>query len=234
MSSKLHLESMPRVSASSRLRRGLDAAAIARRLEQDILFGRLRPRERLIEDMLMQRFGAKRYLVRQALTELERTGIVTRNPNRGAAVRDFSTQEVEEIAELRETLHERAIKRMKLPGSSGLVTDLVAIQHRHDRAVAERRPVDIDRANEAFHACLFAACGNQHLVDAIAHYASLSRAMRLYPMLDTALLETLRSEHWAMIEAIRKGDRRSLLRLVAGHIQHSKRLYLAIRITEKT
>ena len=34
-------------------------------LEFDILFGRLKPRERLIEDVLMQRFGAKRHAVRQ-------------------------------------------------------------------------------------------------------------------------------------------------------------------------
>ena len=82
---------------------------VARALEFDILFGGLRPRERLVEEPLMQRFGAKRHAVRQALLDLEHIGIVVRSPNRGAAVRDFSAEEVEEITEVRETLHRRAV-----------------------------------------------------------------------------------------------------------------------------
>jgi len=59
-------------------------------LEEDIIFGRLAPRERLVEDQLMQRFGAKRHVVRQAIAGLERMQIVSRELNKGARVRDFS------------------------------------------------------------------------------------------------------------------------------------------------
>ena len=97
-----------------------------RALEFDILFGKLRPRERLVEDALMQRFAAKRHVIRQALGELERMGIVTRARNRGAAVRDFTAEEVNEIAELRETLQRRAAQRMPLPGDPLLVSRLEA------------------------------------------------------------------------------------------------------------
>ena len=111
-----------------------------RALEFDILFGNLKPRERLVEDALMQRFSAKRHTVRQALVELERMGIVTRTPNRGAAVRDFAAEEVEEIAEVRATLHRRAAQRMKLPAGAALIAKLEALQRRHDKAVAARDP----------------------------------------------------------------------------------------------
>ena len=177
----------------------------------------------------MQRFGAKRHVVRQALTELERMGIVVRVPRRGATVRDFNAQEVEEIAELRETLQRQAANRMPLPADRIHIAKLEAAQRRHDDAVASRDPRAIDEANETFHAIFFEACGNRHLSDAIAHYAYLSRAMRLYPMVDPELLETLRGEHWAMIEALRTADRKALARLVVGHIQHSKRIYLQVR-----
>lgn len=203
---------------------------VVRALEFDILFGKLRPRERLVEDALLQRFtGAKRYVIRLALGELERTGIVVRTPNRGAAVRDFTAEEVEEIAELRETLQRRAAQRMLLPASPTLVAELEALQRRHDKAVAARDPRAIDDANEAFHSKLFGACGNRHLAQAIAHYAFLSRAMRLYPLVDRILLERLREEHWAMIKALRDGDRKALARLVVDHIQHSKKIYLRVR-----
>ena len=202
---------------------------IARVLEFDILFGRLRPRERLVEDALMARFDTKRHTVRQALAELEKMGIVLRVPNRGAMVRDFSATEVEEIAEIRETLQSRAAQRMTLPASGDLIAELEIAQRRHDAAVASRDPRAIDTANEIFHKIFFDACGNKQLAEAIAHYAYLSRAMRLYPMVDPELLETLRGEHWAMIEAVRVGDRARLTDLVAGHIQHSKRIYLEAR-----
>lgn len=205
------------------------AADIIFSLEYDILFGGLRPRERLVEDALMQRFAAKRHAVRQALVELERIGIVTRAPNRGAAVRDFTTEEVEEITELREVLHRRAVKRMRLPAEIKLIDELQTIQRRHDKAVVARSPRAIDAANEAFHAALFGACGNKLLSVAIGHYAYLSRAMRLYPMVDPALLGTLRQEHWAMINALISGNRKELTRLVVSHIQHSKKVYLRVR-----
>jgi DNA-binding GntR family transcriptional regulator len=198
-------------------------------LEFDILFGSLKPRERLIEDTLMRRFGAKRHTVRQALVQLEVMGIVTRTPNRGAAVRDFSVEEVEEIAEVRTTLHRRAAERMPLPASPALIAKLEALQRRHDKAVAARDPMAIDRANAAFHDALFGACGNRHLAQAIDHYFFLSRATRLYPLVDRVLLQRLRGEHRAMIKAMRTGDRRALSRLVVDHIQHSKRIYLHVR-----
>jgi DNA-binding GntR family transcriptional regulator len=202
---------------------------VVRQLEFDILFGRLKPRERLIEDQLMQRLRAKRHVVRQALAELERMGIVTRTTNRGAAVRDFSAEELEEITEVREVLHRRAVQRMKLPAGEALLARLEAIQHEHDKAIAARDPRRIDAANETFHATLFDACGNAHLARAIAHYAYLSRATRLYPLVNPVLLETLRAEHWSMICALKTADRRALSRLVVDHIQHSKRIYLEVR-----
>lgn len=226
----------PSADAQHSLQSGAESAEsllrdIVRALESDILFGRLRPRERLIEDQIMARFGAKRHSVRQALAELARMGIVVRAPNRGATVRDFSVGEVEEIAELREILQRNAARRIRLPAPASLVSRLEGLQRRHDKSVAARDPRAIDDANEEFHRVLFEACGNRHLVEAIGYYAYLSRAMRLYPMVDPVLLETLRGEHWAMVEALRIGDRKSLMRLVVDHIQHSKKIYLEVRRT---
>ena len=202
---------------------------LVRSLEFDILFGILRPRERLVEDALIKRFKTKRHIVRQALSELENMGIVVRAPNRGATVRDFSAQEVEEIAEIREILQRRAAERIKLPAAPEVIEALEAIQKQHDAAVKSRDARAIDESNERFHRTFFEACGNKHLTDAIANYAYLSRAMRLYPMVDAKLLETLRAEHWAMIDALKNGDREALKRLVVDHIQHSKKIYLEVR-----
>jgi DNA-binding GntR family transcriptional regulator len=219
------------VSAAPHDETGPFADEVVRVLEFDILFGRLKPRERLVEDALMARFGAKRHAIRRALDELVRIGIVVRAPNRGATVRDFSAQEVEEIYELRELLQGRAAERMPLPARPEHLEALEGLQRRHDAAVGANDLRVVDQVNDEFHRVLFSTCGNAHLIRAIAHYAHLSRAMRVYPMSDPATLAKLRDEHWGMIEALRCGDRSTLLDLVARHIQPSKAAYLAVRRT---
>jgi len=203
--------------------------AIVARLEEDIIFGRLMPRERLVEDALMRRFGAKRHVVRQALVDLERMQVVTRDPNKGAAVRDFSLRDVEEIYELREILQRRAAERIPLPGEPPLVRRLRDIHERHAEAVAAGDLRAVYRLNNDFHNTLFAACGNRHLSEAIAHYAWLAHAIRSYRIADPVLLAQARDEHGAMIDALEAGERERLVRLCVEHITPSKLAYLAAR-----
>ena len=58
-----------------------DLLKVIERLEEDIVFGRRRPRERLVEEDLVAQFGAKKHVIRQALAELERMGLVERKRN---------------------------------------------------------------------------------------------------------------------------------------------------------
>ena len=204
-------------------------ATVVAALEFDILFGRLKPRERLVEDSLIMRFGARRNVIRRALEDLERMGVVVRSLGRGAAVRDFTAQEVEEVYELRDLLQARAVERMPLPTPPAHVEELKIIQRQHDSAVAAGDLREVDKVNDAFHRAFFSVCGSKLLIDAIAHYMHLTRAMRVYPIADPATLSQLRDQHWAMIAALEAGDRSLLLRLSAQHLQPSKAAYLAVR-----
>jgi len=198
-------------------------------LEEDIIFGRLLPRERLVEDALMQRFVAKRHVVRQVLVELERMGIVTRGRNKGAQVRDFTARDVEEIYALRELLQAHAAALIPLPAPPELIARLRTIHARHAAAVAAADLRAVYRLNNDFHERLFAACGNRHLAEAITQYAWLAHAIRSYRMADPVLLAQARDEHAAMIDALAAGDRARLVRLCVDHIKPSKDAYLKAR-----
>ena len=198
-------------------------------LEFDILFGRLKPRERLIEDALMLRFGAKRHVVRRALDELVKLGVVVRAPSRGVTVRDFSAQEVEEVYELRDLLQGHAVQRMPLPVSKDHIEQLKQIQKQHDLAVEAADLRAVDQVNDEFHRIFFSVCGSKLLSDAISQYMQLTRAMRVYPIADPQALKKLRDEHWAMIRALEAGDRTELRHLCSQHLKPSKAAYLAVR-----
>ena len=205
-------------------------AHIVKTLEEEIIFGRLRPRERLIEDTLLQRFDAKRYVVRQALAELERMGIVVKERNKGAMIRDFTAEEVEHIYEMRELLHVRAVERMPLPGSTGLVATLRDINARQAAANESGEMRDVFNLNDAFHETMFAACGNPYLAESILQYQKLSHAIRSWRIGESVKMQEARIEHDAMIDAIESGDRATLARLVVDHIHPSKDAYLAAHL----
>lgn len=204
----------------------MNHSQVAAKLEEDIIFGRLRPRERLIEDALMARFEVKRHVVRQALADLDKLGIVARERNRGALVRYFTPDEVENIYEVRGLLQQRAAQRIPLPASAELLARLEEIHRRHVAAVQSGDLKAVYDLNNDFHDAVFGTCGNPYLFDAISHYAALSHAIRSYRIADPILLQQACEEHAEIIGALRNGDRRRLVRLCVDHIKPSKEAYL--------
>jgi DNA-binding GntR family transcriptional regulator len=203
-----------------------ELAEIVSALEEDIIFGRLKPRERLIEESLCRRFDVKRHVIREALSELERLGVVAKERNKGCIVRDFALQDVEHIYEMREMLQERAARRMPLPVAPELLPRLKEIHQRHTEAVAKGDLRAVYHLNNEFHDTLFGACGNLYLAEAIAQYAYLAHAIRSYRIAEPVLLAQARDEHAQMITAIAACDREALVRLCVDHIKPAKQAYL--------
>lgn len=207
---------------------------IVMRLEEEIVLGVLRPRERLLEEDLAKYFDAKRHVIRAALAELETMGIVVRQPNRGAAVRDFTAEEVEQIYSVRDVLERHAASIMPLPAPSELLTKLRAIQARHSKAVEAQDLRAVFRANLEFHRVLFAACNNPYLAEQISQLASRAHAIRFHAITDPKLLDRARKEHGLMIKYLESGDREKLVELVGAHIRPSKDAYLRLARTQWT
>ena len=116
---------------TSALTREEEQAEVIRALEEDIIFGRFAPGSRLVEDTLMNRYGASRHFVRQALFHLERQGIVLREKNIGATVRFYSAEEVRQIYEVREMLTRQAALMIALPAPTALIEQLVELQRQY-------------------------------------------------------------------------------------------------------
>jgi len=195
-------------------------------LEEDIVFGHLHPRERLIEEELAARFGASRHTIRQALGELERMGLIERIPNRGALVKAYSQAEVEQLYALRVLLETQAAQQIPLPSPPEPLAALQEVQARHDAAVEAGNPRAAFRANIAFHRALFAGCGNAFLAGVIEDLAQRAHGIRFASLTDPRRLAQARAEHHAMLAALESGDRDTLVRLCGEHLLPSKEAYL--------
>jgi len=203
-----------------------DLDHVIAQLEEDIVFGRRRPRERLIEDELVARFAAKKHVVRQALVELERIGLVERKRNKGAVVRDYAPEEVEQIFAVRELLEAEAARLIPLPAPAALLDSLRAIHGEHSAAVEAGDIARAFRVNIRFHQALFQACGNPHLAEAIDSLAFKSHGVRSYSLARPELLRGARDDHAQMIEALVKGHRNLLVDLCINHLKPTVRAYI--------
>ncbi|MFV0384301.1 GntR family transcriptional regulator [Paracoccus sp. (in: a-proteobacteria)] len=195
-------------------------------LEEDIVFGRLKPRERLVEIDIMERFGVRRHIARSALEALEGKGLVQRKANRGAQVRDPGMREITELYMMRDMLHRAACEQTPLPLSDHDAAALSGIQARHDAAVAAGDLGEAFHQNEHFHACLNSLCNNKVLEEALNFYNERTNIIRSVAFRSTETLQHSARQHHAIIDAAMAGDRARFGDCVLDHILGARHAYL--------
>lgn len=202
-------------------------STVVDQLEEDIVFGRRRPRERLVEEDLVSSFDAKKHVIRQALVELELKGLVERIRNKGAVVRDYSPEEVRQIFSVRRLLEGEAVRQIPLPAQTDIIEALEGVHEEHSRAVDQNDLHMAFRSNIKFHQILFAACGNPYLAEVIEQFAFKSHAIRSYSLANPELLRNARDDHRAMIDSLRDGDRDALVEVSIRHLRPAEAAYIA-------
>lgn len=222
---------MLRDSSSVPTREGGSAQAahekILHEIRFDILFGRLRPRERLLENELTQRFGVGRYLIRGVLTELQQLGLIELRQNRGAVVKDPATSDVDHLYDLRTVLQREAANRIPLPAGKALLDELEALNAEYFASLAKGELDHVVEANERFHQLLYGACGNPYLAEMIEHLWQKTATIHCSAMGSPYLSGRSHQEHIDLIEALRTGDRAALVRLCVDHMLPAFEAYKA-------
>jgi DNA-binding GntR family transcriptional regulator len=208
------------------IRKRSDWKSIAEALQLDIIVGRLQLREHLVEDELMRRFNVSRYSVRRAIDEMQALGLVLRSENKGARIRSYTNKEVVDLFELREVLESGAALKIPMPVPNAVIDQLIAIQEQHDLVSRRGDFYKLFTLNNDFHQTLFSCCGNEQLSKAIASYSLQVQPIRMRFVHDKVRRQQVSVEHWEMIKAIQKEDRKALARLCGRHIALTKKLYL--------
>lgn len=204
----------------------LTTADIVRDLGEDIVFGVFHPKERLTEEGLMARFGLKRHVVRDVLTQLDSMGLVVRVPNRGAYVRELTPEEVIEIYEVREILEVAAALRTPLPAPKEVIEVLKKIQNQHSEAIANHDLRSVFRLNIQFHRQQFLACQNAKLAQSIMEYAQQAHLIRAIKYAESGHLQKVERDHRRIIKAMEGKNRQSLVEIVRNHLPDSRDAYL--------
>jgi DNA-binding GntR family transcriptional regulator len=188
-------------------------------LEEQIIAGRLKPRQRLVEEEIARELSVSRSPIREALRALEREGLVTLTPGRGACVADLTPEEVDDVYAVRVRL-------------GGLLFSLAAHHvteaavDRLDQVVAEMEQVvadaDIQRyflLDLDFEERVMEACPNKKLV---AVWRNLGRPIlrfRYFSLYPPGRLPTSLQYHRDLVVAFRHRDGATADRLVQQNIE---------------
>lgn len=211
----------------------LAGAIQARVLRGDVPVG-----TRLRQEALAEEFGVSRTPVREALRQLQATGLVELLPNRGAVVRGPSAREIREAYEVRAELEGLAARLAAERISDRDVVRLREAQALFRKSVTTliarraRRPAPWKdesvwvRANDLFHQAILDAAGNGRLNDTIADlHRSFPRDLTWTALSQSSrLLEENVHQHDAILEAIERRDPEEARRRMVEHVRSAGEL----------
>lgn len=197
-----------------RLKRIPAAELAIKELRTAILTGLLPPGHRVKSEELAAKMGVSRMPVRQALSLLEREGLVRNDRWRGMIITPLDAALIRDVYELRSILEQAvasALAERNLDPTS--LREIVALGRQAAAGSDVGRAIDLDLR---FHTSLYDAFGNAVLSDVmLGMWGHVRRAM--HPAISS---DGYRSQAWdeheAIVEAIAARDPRA----AAAHAEH--------------
>ncbi|MET9652219.1 GntR family transcriptional regulator [Streptomyces sp. JL2001] len=192
-------------------------------LRQAILDGALSPGRALVERELAELYGVSKTPVREALKQLQSTGLVEVNAYQGVSVRTPDDKLVRELYTARCAAEPEAVRlaaeergAVMYPAARRALAEAAAL-------IGSGETQGLGVANRRFHRELYIACGNSFLCgfldqlqDLTAFVAGLGWRLR-------ATFEEEAAEHEAILEAMEQGDADRAERLTRAHIRKAQR-----------
>jgi len=187
---------------------GLLRLQVYEKLENDILRGKYRPDEALIEKIISEEMGVSRTPVREALRQLEQEGLVKSIPNKGVVVTRVEVQDIEDIYTIKKSIEGLAAR---LAAERISPEELLELEEVVDLSefYAEKKDIDhLVELDSRFHAIIFRASGNRPLMQTLQQFHVFVKRARSESLHRDGRILQMLEEHRKIFLAIesRSGD----------------------------
>lgn len=194
------------------------AERIRTALENAIVDGQFRPGARLDPEALAAEFQCSRTPIREALQQLEVSGLVRVQPKRGTFVSEWSVDELAErfeaMAEIEASCARLAARRITEAEMAGL-----RAAHQDCRRYAEMGEVDLYYAsNSEFHHCIYRATHNAFLAQEASRLHAMLQPYRRMQLQVRNRMGRSFAEHEQIVAAIQAGDGAGAARMLRDHV----------------
>ncbi|MBP1714679.1 MAG: GntR family transcriptional regulator [Deltaproteobacteria bacterium] len=187
-------------------------------LEEEILSGRYKPGDRLIEREIAERLGISRIPVREALLSLERWGLVvpTGANRKGREVIGINRREIAENYSIKEFIESYALGEKSLQRDKGFLAILGRFIREMEKEVEKGNLENYRKLNSRFHHEIAKSLNNRKLYQI---FADADKRTRWFQNLTLYSLRMERSilEHKLLLEACETINLRQIRDTVKNH-----------------
>jgi len=209
-----------------------DAESLADRvfvaLRDDLMWGRLRPGDRLAENTLAERYEVSRTPVREALARLLADGLIERR-DRGLYPYRPRVEDLKDLYELRIMLELQGITRIEEAEGKRHDAEILEPELQKWRELRKSQPppdAGLVKDDEQFHLRLLGSSGNGAMVQALEAVNAKIRPMRMLDYLSEDRIVTTIDEHIDIAERVLDGDLPEARSLLYRHIDASRQVVM--------
>ncbi len=192
-------------------------------IKQYILDGRLDEDDRLTEESLATQLGISKSPIREALNRLESEGLIRIEARRGAHLRRFTPEEMQELYDVREALEVHVVRTVRI--TPALLSELDKSIKRSRSLLKINDKARYIEEDVRFHALLAQATGNGELCRILRNVQNqiwLSRR-KTYD-LSSSLAPGF---HQSIADALRRNDREKAQSAMRQHIANVRQRLVA-------
>ena len=195
-------------------------------LKMQILKGSIIPGTRMMEVELAEEMGVSRTPIREAIRKLEKEGLVTIEPRRGAYASMISTEDMVEILEVRQDLEGLAAYFAANRMTDEKREELREVSNSYNEAVKGGKMEDMIKYDTRFHHIIVESCRNKILVQMIEQLQELVLRFRYIYYDNFRRAENMPDEHEAIVAAISEGNADKARAAADIHIDRLKELVM--------
>jgi len=199
------------------------------RIEEAIVQGIFKGGEKLNEAELARSLGVSRGLVREALRELETSGVLVSVPYRGTFVKEWTPRSVWELYTLRANLEEFAVELVVEQATDADIEELAELVETMRQAARENDAAELVEIDLQFHKRLHEMTGHRLLIQ---HLQSLGGQTRIFIIATKAYyspfasLEEAAASHDPILHALRARDAGLAREAINEHIRQVGEIYV--------
>ena len=190
-------------------------------LRSDILNGKYKRGEELVESSIGKELGISRTPVREAIRQLELEGLVQLVPNKGAFVTGISEKDVRDIYLIRarlEGLAARMAAKNITPELLDAMEETVVLSEYHAKIEHYEQVCEMD---SKFHKLLYKASGSRILEHTLTDFHQYVQRVRMASIMKKRRMEKSNDEHDAILTAIREHDEEKAELVATRHISNT-------------
>jgi DNA-binding GntR family transcriptional regulator len=201
-------------------------------LKSAILDNTFPPGYQAAEIDVAAQLGMSRTPVHEAVIRLQEEGLVELLPRKGVLVREISASDIREIYELTIALEGMAAEVLALQPQNAAKKSILGQLEAETRAMENAlKRNDLDTwaaADDRFHKILTSECGNGRLSRVTSTIRDQTHRTRLLTLRLRPPPDKSAVEHYAIIEAIRRGDAGGASKCAANHRRRASQIMIPL------